>query len=189
MPTAKGTTHKSYENVIGDAEDFSPELITSIFENFSYTKEIFIWGADYFSELLPNKNTGSWIVWDKRKEGGTDKLFGSSFELCWSKAKHKRDIARILWAGYFGMGGEDTKTRIHPTQKPVELARWFFERWGKDGDIVVDVFAGSGFSIVACENLSRKCRAIEISPNYCAVILERMSVAFPDLLIEKIESV
>jgi len=40
--------------------------------------------------------------------------------------------------------------------------------------------------MVACQNLNRKCRAIEISPNYCAVILERMSTAFPELEIKRL---
>jgi DNA modification methylase len=51
---------------------------------------------------------------------------------------------------------------------------------------VFDPFAGSGTTLVACQNLNRKCYAIEISPNYCAVILERMQTAFPDLNIKKL---
>jgi DNA modification methylase len=51
---------------------------------------------------------------------------------------------------------------------------------------VYEPFCGSGTTMVACENLHRKCRAIEISANYCAVILERMNTAFPDLKIERL---
>lgn len=65
-----------------------------------------MWGADYYAELLPNKNNGSWIVWDKRQNdtdidqdnNPMDRGYGSCFELCWSKNKHKRDIARIRWS-------------------------------------------------------------------------------------------
>ena len=79
-----------YDRVIGDNEDFTPNLINTIFENFNYCKEIFTWGADYYAELLPNKNDGCWIVWDKRSNDNTfddyikqsDKMFGSCFELC-----------------------------------------------------------------------------------------------------------
>jgi len=42
--------------------------------------------------------------------------------------------------------------------------------------------------MVACQNLNRKCRAIEISPAYCSVILERMSTAFPGIEIDKIQT-
>ena len=58
---------KNYSKVIGDNEDFTPELINTIFACFNNCKEIFIWGADYFAELIPNKNEGSWFVWNKTR--------------------------------------------------------------------------------------------------------------------------
>ena len=185
MPTAKGTTHKSYSNVIGDNDDFTPELIHSIFTCFGDTKEIFIWGADYFAELLPNKNDGSWVVWDKRQEGGMDNMFGASFELCWSKSKHKREIARVLWAGYFGMSKDDTKTRVHPTQKPIELANFFFNKWGSENDLIADIFLGSGTAMVASHQLKRKCYGMELDPKYCQVIIDRMKLLDPSIEIKK----
>ena len=58
---------KKYDNVIGDNEDFTPELINTIFACFDYCKEVFIWGADYFIDLIPNYGKdGSWLVWNKR---------------------------------------------------------------------------------------------------------------------------
>lgn len=56
-----------------------------------------------------------------------------------------------------------------------------------NGGIVHEPFTGTGTTMVACQNLSRKCRGIEISPNYCAVILERMSDAFPGIEIERMK--
>jgi len=67
----------------------------------------------------------------------------------------------------------------HPTEKMAEHSQRVMSHFG--ASIVYEPFCGSGTTMVACENLHRKCRAIEISPNYCAVILERMSVAFPEL--------
>lgn len=52
---------------------------------------------------------------------------------------------------------------------------------------VYDPFIGSGTTMVAAENLNRKCYAMEISPAYCAVVLERMTTAFPHLKIEKVD--
>ena len=162
-----------YSEVIGDNADFKPELITTIFNNFDYCKEIFTWGADYYAELLPNKNNGSWVVWDKRLDDSADKMYGSCFELCWSKAKHKRDIARVKWAGIFGMENQDTKTRVHPTQKPVNLVSWFLERYSEDNSLIVDVFGGSGSTLIACEQLNRSCYMMELDPKYCDVIIKR----------------
>jgi len=166
-----------HDNVIGDHEDFKPELIMTVLENFAYCKEVFLWGADYYAELLKEKNTGSWIVWDKREnadgETNMDKMFGSSFELCWSKAKHKRDIARVKWAGIFGTEKEHDKKRFHPTQKPSLLVEWFFDKWGNAGDNVADLYGGSGSTLIACEKTNRKCRMMELDNRYVDVIIQR----------------
>lgn len=70
----------------------------------------------------------------------------------------------------------------HSTQKPLEcMARPIRNHKGD----VYEPFAGSGTTLVAAQNLKRKCYAIEISPDYCAVILERMTQAFPDLEIKR----
>ena len=188
-----GIGGKKYDNVKGDHDDFTEELINTIFACFNDCKEIFIWGADYFAELLPNKNDGSWVVWDKRANGNddisedksSDKMYGSTFELCWSKNKHKRDIARVKWAGIFGMPSQDTKGRVHPTQKPIELANWFFNKWGNDNDLVADLYLGGGTTMVAAHQLKRKCYGMELDPKYCQVIVDRMRKLDPTLIIKK----
>jgi DNA modification methylase len=162
-----------YEDVKGDHADFTPDLINTVFASFPYCKEVFLWGADYYSELLPNKNAGSWIVWDKRGDESADKMFGSTFELCWSLARHKREIARIKWAGIFGMEKEHDKSRVHPTQKPVLLIEWFFEKWGNEGDVVADLYGGSGSTLLASEKSKRKAYLMELDPKYCDVIVAR----------------
>ena len=162
-----------YANVIGDHNDFSPDLIQTVFANFEYCKEIFLWGADYYSDLLPNRNDGSWIVWDKRGDDSADKMFGSTFELCWSRNRHKRDMARIKWAGIFGMEKEHDKKRVHPTQKPSALIEWFFDKWGSKGDTVADLYGGSGSTLIAAEKTSRQARLMELDPKFCDVIVKR----------------
>jgi DNA modification methylase len=172
-PSLKIKGGNKYRNVIGDHEDFSPELINTVFGNFMDTPEIFMWGADYYAEHLVSKNEGSWIVWDKRLDESADKMYGSGFELCWSKGRHKRDIARVKWAGVFGTEQEFDRKRHHPTQKPILLAEWFFERWGKESKNVVDLFGGSGSTLIACEKTHRKCFMMELDPYYCDVIVAR----------------
>ena len=165
---------KTYNTVIGDNADFKPELIKTVFENFGYCKEIFLWGADYFAELLEDKNEGSWIVWDKRDDNEQfDKMFGSMFELCWSKNKHKREIARVRWCGVFGTETEFDKKRFHPTQKPIKLAEWFINRYTTEGQTIVDLYGGSGCTLIACEKNNRQCRMMEFDPHYCDVIRRR----------------
>jgi DNA modification methylase len=60
-------------------------------------------------------------------------------------------------------------------------------KFTQPGAIVADPFAGSGTTLVACQNLGRKGRAVEISPAYCGVILERMATAFPGIDIHQVQ--
>ena len=156
---------KSYKPVEGDFEDFDPSWHLAFFAS---AREQFWWGADYYCQMLPKE--GSWIVWDKKKED-LDESIGSGFELCWSLNSHKRQIARFLWSGFTAK--ESNEQRQHPTQKPIGLAEWFFERWGKVGDIVVDLYGGSGTTLIACDKTSRYCRMMELDPKYCDVIVKR----------------
>ena len=166
-------TGKRFTKVIGDNDDFKPELINTIFDNFGTCKEIFIWGADYFSELIPNRKDGTWEIWDKRCSESMDKVAGNTFEMCWSKQKHKKLIARILWSGHHGMNGQDSGKRVHPTQKPIKLIEWFVNNWGKDCKSIVDIYGGSGSTLIACEQLGRKCYMMELDEHYCDVIIAR----------------
>ena len=155
-----------YQPIIGDQDVFDARFIFDLFEE---TKEMFLWGADYFRHTIPLG--GGWFVWDKTC-GKHEGRIGNEFELCWSKQQHKKEIIRIQWAGFVGMEEEDG-ARVHPTQKPVRLAGWFLSKYSKEGDIVADIFGGSGSTMIACEQLGRKCRMIELDPHYCTIIIAR----------------
>lgn len=75
---------------------------------------------------------------------------------------------------------------LHTCPKPIDLWQKIIETQ-KGANVIYEPFAGSGTTLVACQNLNRKCRAIEISPAYCAVILERMATAFPALDIRLVD--
>lgn len=167
------TTGNKYRKVKGDNDDFTPEIITTFFDNLTKVKEMFLFGADYFAELLPNKNDGSWLVWDKRKNTQSE-AFGSEFELCWSKNKHKRRMLRHDWFGFLSsQNQEDARNRVHPTQKPVSLLVDIINQWGGDCANVVDFYGGSGSTLMACEKTQKKCFLMELEPHYCDVIISR----------------
>jgi DNA modification methylase len=79
----------------------------------------------------------------------------------------------------------DGVNNFHPTQKPIELATRAIGN--HEAETVLDVFLGSGSTMVAAQNLGRKCYGMELSPAYGAVILQRMITAFPDIDIYKAE--
>lgn len=158
-PNAKGY---KYDPVEGDDRpfDFSPYAWID-------APEQFWWGADYYAHQLPEG--GSWLVWLKRNEADAE-MIGNDFELCWSKIRHKRHAIRIRWVGWDAT--ERDETRIHPTQKPIALCAWAFEKYGAAGDIILDPFLGSGPSLKAAEGMGRTVIGFELSPHYCDHILE-----------------
>ena len=91
----KGATNNKYSKVINDDVDYDA---SHIFRDFDYVKEIFLWGANYFANTLPNLTKSSWIVWDKTNDS-TIYTIGSEFELLWSKQKHRQEIIKTRWAG------------------------------------------------------------------------------------------
>ncbi|MDR1240286.1 MAG: site-specific DNA-methyltransferase [Oscillospiraceae bacterium] len=61
----------------------------------------------------------------------------------------------------------------HPTMKPIPLIAKLIENSSKKGEIVLDLFGGSGTTLIACEELNRKCFMMELDPKYCDVIIKR----------------
>ena len=90
------------------------------------------------------------------KEGGTHKFYGKS-----GFSTSVWDIPKPL------------NSDLHPTMKPVELIVACLKDASKEGDKVIDLFGGSGTTILACEQTGRKCYTMELDPHYCDVILTR----------------
>lgn len=165
-------TQRNYKKVAGDRDDFSEDLINTIFA-FSYVKEMFVWGFDYFAELIPDRNNGSNFVWHKTKDI-SHCSFGSEFELCWSKNKHKKKVFQVTQKGFFGHNKKDDgDKRVHPTQKNVALHEAVFSEWCEGLNLCVDLYLGSGSTLIACEKTNRKCYGMEIDEHYCDVIVKR----------------
>ena len=93
-----------------------------------------------------------------------------------SKADLKKMLEDILFGGIQTDAlHEDRPMRNgeHPTMKPVSLFARLIRNSTKRGQVVLDVFAGSGTTVAACEQMGRKARLIELDPHYCDVILAR----------------
>ena len=65
------------------------------------------------------------------------------------------------------------KCDLHPTMKPIELIANALQNSSKAGDIILDVFGGSGSTLIACEQTGRICYMCELDPHYCDVIIKR----------------
>ena len=66
-----------------------------------------------------------------------------------------------------------TTNKLHPTMKPVEMMSYLIGNSSKEGDKVLDLFGGSGSTLIACEELNRICYTMELDEKYCETIIER----------------
>lgn len=65
------------------------------------------------------------------------------------------------------------KNELHPTMKPINLLEYPVQNSSSIGSLVLDLFGGSGSTLIACEKTNRKCFMMEVDPHYCDVIIER----------------
>lgn len=173
-PNAKGY---KWDKVIGDDKEF--DFLTS-YALFEYVKEQFWWGADYYFNQLPVG--GGLFVWQKRDKADSE-MIGNDFEICWSKQRHKKATFWKRWVGFDSI--EKGDKRVHPTQKPIDLANWFIKDWSLKNNTIIDLFLGSGTTMVASHQLKRKCYGMELDPKYCQVIVDRMIKLDPTLKIKR----
>lgn len=148
----------------GDQKPFDPEHI------FRWSDNITVWGANHFSNKLPS--SPCWLVWDKRE--GDRHNDQADCELAWCSGEGVVRIFHHMWMG-FARASERGIPRIHPTQKPVAVIKWSIEERTKPGDIVVDMYAGSGTTLIACEESGRVCYSIDKDPKYVSSALKRFS--------------
>jgi DNA modification methylase len=80
------------------------------------------------------------------------------------------------------------KKQGHPAAFPELLPKLLISFLSISNDIIYEPFNGSGTTLIACERLGRKCRAVEISPAYCAVAIQRWADAFPGIEIRKADA-
>lgn len=102
----------------------------------------------------------------------------------------KEDLVQIIknledTSSVWDIDRETVTTYKHPTQKPVPLAGRGILNSSQDGEIVLDLFAGSGTTMVACQQLERIGYVMELDPKFCQVIVDRMIHNFPNLPIKK----
>lgn len=156
-----GVLSKTYKTDIMNDDNNNVAIDTFLTVQNIYGKSNQIWwGANYYTECLPSSEC--WIVWDKNN-GKSDQ---TDCELAWANF---RSVVR-----QFTMASEKTN-RVHPTQKPIKLFAEIIRRFDKNDTFktVLDLFGGSGSTLIACEQLDRTCYIMELDPKYIDVIINR----------------
>jgi site-specific DNA-methyltransferase (adenine-specific) len=178
--------------IISDIENDSADMnnLTIILKNsFNNIKKHFNKKASYYIFLALNDELFGMTA-DLYKAVG----FPIRHLLMWAKNNHvigrcdyfyKHEPIIYGWIdghNFYGNGTQKTtvleydkpnKSKVHPTEKPVELLENLIENSTAEGDVVVDIFGGSGSTLIACENTGRRCVTVELKPEYCNYIINR----------------
>ena len=162
------TSGEDFGEIIGDSDiSVAVNALSYCVNNYPDSAMVF-WGANYYCSSVPNGF--GWLVWDKQREGDTF----SGAELAYVNKGIRLDVFRHQWHGMI-KASEHGQKRVHPTQKPIALAEWCFTSYGEKNQTVLDLFGGSGSTLIACAKTDRVCRMMELSPHYCDVIRKRWS--------------
>jgi DNA modification methylase len=188
---------KKREKIANDKLDDFPQFLYDVYTTISTALKkggaIYVWHAstethNFIQQFL---NAGflfkSYIVWNKNNS-----TFGRS-DYHW---KHEPCIYGWLDGASHSWHGDRKQTTVwdidrpsrseeHPTMKPIPLCSKPLENSSKQGDVILDVFLGSGSTMVASHQLKRKCYGMELDPKYCQVIVDRMQKLDPTLEIKK----
>ena len=168
------------------SEDEFNRLLLAWFQNASRVLVpggcAYVWGgyANLGNYPGPLKQAGIYfsqaIVWDKQHPVMTRKDFMGAFEICfygWKEgAGHKYfgpNNATDLWH----VKKVNPQAMVHLTEKPVELAVHAIQYSSKRGQNVLDLFGGSGSTLIGAEQTGRKAFLMELDPPYCDVIVDR----------------
>jgi site-specific DNA-methyltransferase (adenine-specific) len=188
---------KKREKIANDKLDDFPQFLYDVYTTISTALKkggaIYVWHAstethNFIQQFL---NAGflfkSYIVWNKNNS-----TFGRS-DYHW---KHEPCIYGWLDGASHTWHGDRKQTTVwdidrpsrseeHPTMKPIPLCSKPLENSSKQGDVILDVFLGSGSTMVASHQLKRKCYGMELDPKYCQVIIDRMQKLDSTLIIKK----
>jgi DNA modification methylase len=152
--------------------------IDSIIEEFS-DGWLFVWTSwKVMTKWIDSLNKFGYptnlIIWDKGGGyiGDLQKTFGDDFEiaLVWHRSKV---LTSKRIGSVWSIGKDFVGDYAHPTQKPVELSAQAITHTTVAKDTVLDLFGGSGSTLLACEQTDRVCFMMELDPKYCDVIVAR----------------
>ena len=133
------------------------------------------WGNAMLEMKKNNFHWSSTIIWNKDRHVMSRKDYHTKYEPIWygwndSQRLKKLDDRKQSDVWDFK---KPLKSKLHPTTKPVELVERAIKNSSDPNNLVVDLFLGSGSTLIACEKTNRKCFGMELDPKYCDVIVQR----------------
>ena len=166
MSAAFAQLNKSSKNgcptyVVMSAQEWGNAMLTLALNNYHWSSTI-IWNKSHLVLSRKDYHTKYEPIWYGWSEGEA--------RLCPVKDRKQCDVWDI---------DRPSRSDLHPITKPVELVERAIQNSSKRDNRVLDLFCGSGSTLIACEKTSRSCYSMELDPKYCDVIIERWQ-AFTD---------
>ena len=182
------TKSKKFDVLINDNE-FVTEWINNLplFSNGF----VFIWTSwkvlkNWIEYCEPLGELSNLIIWDKGGGGIGDlkKTFLTDFEIALVYNRGAEIKGKRL-GSVWSIGKDSANKYLHPTMKPVELSSMAIMNITNINEKILDLFLGSGSTMVASHQLKRKCYGMELDPKYCDVIVKRMIKLDNTLIIKR----
>jgi hypothetical protein len=160
---------RDFPLVVGDDKPHDPLAVLSL------ERPTVLWGANHYASRLPD--SPSWILWDKRDRTGPDD--NADGELAWTNLDGPLRIFRHLWRGLC-RASETGSGHLSPTQKPIALCVWVYQRAKlKRGDLVFVPHMGSGPDLAACRAMGLRCIACDVESWCCKTAVGARLCAAP----------
>jgi site-specific DNA-methyltransferase (adenine-specific)/modification methylase len=155
---------EDFPAIEGDVAPFDPAPLLAL------ERPMILWGANHYASRLPDVK--GWIAWDKATRNGLD-LKQAEIEFAWANAFSRPWCFRHMWSGAFR--DSERGTRMHPTQKPIALSTYVFQRAKlKKGDLVFSPYGGSGPDLPAAQAMGLRLIWCEIEREYCDTAIGRL---------------
>ena len=153
--------------VVMSAQEWG-NLMLALHENAYHWSSTIIWNKSHLVMSRKDYHTKYEPIWYG--------WLGGSPRLCPVEDRKQSDVWDV---------DRPTKSELHPTTKPIALIDIALNNSSKQGNLIMELFTGSGSTMVASHQLNRKCYGMELDPKYCQVIIDRMRKLDPTLIIKR----
>ena len=153
--------------VVMSAQEWG-NLMLALYENGYHWSSTIIWNKSHLVMSRKDYHTKYEPIWYGWLDGAS--------RLCPVENRKQSDVWDVE---------KPTKSELHPTTKPIALIDIALKNSSKSGNLIMELFTGSGSTMVAAHQLKRKCYGMELDPKYCQVIVDRMLKLDPTLKIKR----
>lgn len=156
-----------FKNLMDNMKDGAPYYISAGRES-----------TQVFNQILKEQefHIQSWLIWAKENFNISRLDYHPKHEVItygWKKGKAHPWYSDRSQVDVLNFAREKAGTAVHPTQKPVGLLEYLMGNSSKKEDVVLDLFGGSGSTLMASERIGRRCMTMELDTAYCDVIIKR----------------